>query len=279
MVATVDEVSSAHVTPPDSSGTTIDHAPQIKCPFCGVMYIQHSVKRCDHLACEVEYVESKHNDFVSMPGHPIVATLFGVDVPRVIAGRYLHFLRSIAATTDTQGIKTLDLLQSSPISFTASSMAVIRNSYDEVDYFCEWTCYFIMHIAAAQCLFVPFVKKYYCMDQPVTIPFASICLGSEVITLHVEGLLSLDKCKNGNWVMITGLPDEVPIFFYATALSTPSNATIPNPTTSLLAHINTQEIVFLNHSASLVNRIQHWTCSPITVNLHNLTHLPTIILN
>lgn len=248
-----------------SGGSSGNHR-HSSCPFCGALYKRQHPKRCEHLICEVEYVESNHDDdeLVSIPDHPIVASLFGMEVPRVVATRFMHFLRnqslsSSHATTTTPHstfIPTLDLLT------TSSPMATIKHSLELSDCFREWTYYLIANPAVAVREFIAFVKKNFCGGgvPPTSIPFSRIEVCPDAMTLSVDDL-EPERCRIGNWVMLTGLPDNLPLFFFATTS-------------------NQGTTVFLNHNTNLLNRVAQWTTPlPTTVALYSLNRLPAVVLN
>jgi hypothetical protein len=223
------------------------------------------------LICEVEYVESNGDDeLVSMPYHPIVASLFGMEVPRVVATRFMHFLRnrslspSSHATTTTMPhhgtfIPTLDLLTTS----TTPPIATIKHSLEFPDCFCEWTYYLIANPATAVRDFIPFVRKNFCgggSAPPVWIPFSRIEVCPEAMTLSVNDLVP-ERCRIGDWVMLTGLPDNLPLFFFATTT-------------------NQGTTMFLNHNTNLLSRMAQWTAPlPAAVALYSFDRLPAVVLN
>jgi len=241
-----------------------DHS-RFKCPYCNepVWYNQPSPKRCEHLLCEVEYIES-NNELVSIADHPIVASLFGVEVPRVIALRFMNYLRCRSIPNTASGVRTLNLLNPSHTPRPAPNvipLSVIKYSMEDESNFTERTYYLSSHVQAAKRQLVPFVRNHYGAEgdgEGVEIPFSRISIGTNVMTLHVEDLV--DKCQAGNWVMITGFPDDMPTFFFA--VSAPNSSP-----------------VFINHSASLAHRMQTWHAPPTNVTLSSLSRLPTVALN
>lgn len=276
-----------------SSSSSGNHLRYSSCPFCGTLYKQQHPKRCEHLICETEFVES-NDELVSIPDHPIVASLFGMEVPRVIAGRFMHFLRtrssapspppppsppsSHTTTTSTPHdpfIPTLDLLNTTITTTNPSqhAIATIKYSCEYPDCFREWTYYLTANPAAAMREFVAFVRKNFCVGgsssgnhhhgsaaPPVSIPFSRVEVCPEVMTLSVDDLVP-ERCRIGNWVMLTGLPDNLPLFFFATTT-------------------NQGTTVFLNHNTNLIGRMAQWTApAPTTVTLYSLSRLPAVALN
>jgi len=277
MAVIVDELetsSEEETTDSNSSGnngTSSRNNSRFKCPFCynePAWYNQPSPKRCEHLLCEVEYVES-NNEMVSIPDHPIVASLFGVEVPRVIALRFMNHLRSRSTPRAENGVRTISNPSRTPLHpATPSSipLAVIKHSVEDESTFTERTYYLSSQVQAAKRLFAPFVRKHYEVERTGEeegegIPFSRISIGADVMTLQVEDLVGTERCRAGNWVMITGFPDDMPTFFF-----------------SVSTH-NSSSPVFLNHSASLVHRMQTWHALPSNVTLYSLSRLPTVALN
>lgn len=288
-----DTTDSDNSNSSDSSGSSSsgsgNHLRCSNCPFCGTLYKQQHPKRCEHLICETEFVES-NDELVSIPDHPIVASLFGMEVPRVIAGRFMHFLRTRSSapspppppdTTTTNMhhdsfIPTLDLLNTTTTTTTTTSsittnpsqqhaIATIKYSCEYPDYFCEWTYYLTANPGAAMREFVAFVRKNFCVGgsggvAPVSIPFSRVAVCPEVMTLSVDDLVP-ERCRIGNWVMLTGLPDNLPLFFFA-------------------ATTNQGTTVFLNHNTNLISRMAQWSApAPTTVTLYSLSRLPAVALN
>lgn len=227
---------------------------------------------------------------MTVPDHPLVSSLFGMEVPRVVAGRFMHFLRSKTArcTTSTNAprgacIHMLDLLRSnhstststcaSTATDTPNALVTIKYSQEDSDCFREWTYYLVTNPSSTMREFVGFVKKNYCkgsVDAPsASVPFTRIQIGCQssggggAMTLDLDDLMP-EKLQAGNWVMLTGLPDTLPLFFFA-------------------ATTNQGTTVFLNHNANFITRMQQWTSSPSsipsTVNLYSLSHLPAVVLN
>jgi len=272
MVATAVELEADAA----AEDTTDNDNCRYKCPYCGTLYQQPPKYRCDHLIYETEFVES-NDEMVTIPDHPIVASLFGMEVPRVVAGRFMHFLRSRPSTTNGQSpshpcVLTLDLLSATPL-------LTIKYSQEYPDCFREWTYYLTANPRSAMREFVSFVKKHYCSSSsssgggggagsgsnnpPVLVPFSRINVGPEVMTLSVDDLVP-DRCRIGNWVMLTGLPDDLPLFFFATTTNQGNTA-------------------FLNHSTNTLSRMEQWNTStaslPHNLTLYSLSRLPAVALN
>jgi len=273
MVETVDELttttsSSSSSSSEDSDTDNNTHSSNnSRCPFCNASY-NKTGQWCVHLICEFEYVESLDGAIVEVLDHPVIASVLGVHVPRVVASRFMLHLRSKSenATTDAHGIHTLDLLNKS------HGVTMIKHSREDDECFREWTCYLTERPHEVMREFVGFVKKHYCaQSNPASVPFARVqATSAGVMTLHVDDLIR-EKCQAGTWVMLTDLPDDLPLFFYAT----------PNPhyQQQQQQQGHTPAIIFLNHSSNLLDRQQHWQTVPSYVILHTLVRLPAVALS
>jgi len=261
MVVTVDE--QLETESEDTSDSDSSDNNRYSCPFCGTVYKQHP-KRCEHLLYEVQYVES-NDPLISIPDHPIVASLFGVQMPRVVAGRFMHYLRSKLpnGSHSPSSIQTLDLLNKNinvpNVVGTQEVVRCIKYNREYPDCFREWTYYLHARPIAAMQDFVGFVKKHYVSDPPTEISFSRIQVFSEVMTLCATELMP-DRVRAGTWVMLTGLPDNLPLFLFATTTS--------------------QGTTLLNHSANWLERMEKWNGPlPYNVALHAISRLPAIALN
>lgn len=252
------------------------------CTFCGHNYKRYPLEGCEHLLCKVESLES-NNELVEAPDHPVVATLFGMEVPRVVAGRYMSYLRNLTRTgvdtyvhTSDKGVTTVDLRAEKR---ARTGLFVVKYSCETASSFCERTFYLSSHPATSMLRFPAFVRKHYC-DAPLcgdvggvledevegpdispSVPFSRVHLCSEIMALDVEDLVP-DLYVSGNWVMAEGLPDGLPLFFFA--VTTPTQ----DPS-----------IMLINHSANFAARTKGWSAPPSHVSLHRLSRLPTVIIN
>jgi hypothetical protein len=250
----------------DSEPDTTDSDNQQLCPFCGYNYTYNSTG-CEHLLCTIEFVESNY-ELVEAPDHPVVASLCGLDVPRVVASRFMNYLRDQTRRTgewswdNAQGVRITDLLSERR---SRSGVVSIKCSREEEASFREWTYYLTASPAESMRQFAPFVKKQYCPsvtggEEDIMVPFSRVNLLPSIVTLNVADMVS-DANEAGHWVMLTGLPDDLPLFFFS--VNTP-----PDDTTMLI-----------NHSGTLVDRMRCWSSIPSYVSLLSLSRLPTILIN
>jgi len=263
-MAVTGEVDTSDEAEPDNS---TDSDNQHLCPFCGYNYV-HNSSGCEHLLCTVEFVES-NNELVEAPDHPIVASLYGLDVPRVVAGRFMNYLRSQTRRTgvhswdNAQGIRITDLLSEKR---AGGGVVSIKYSHEGPSCFREWTYYLTAAPAESMKQFGSFVKKQCCPsaseDDELVVPFSRIkLLSGGIITLEVSDLES-NANEPGQWVMLTGMPDDLPLFFFSVTAPTPDKPTM-----------------LINHSTNMVNRIRSWPSPPLYVSLISLTRLPSVLLN
>lgn len=262
------------------------------CSFCGHNYKVHPHEGCGHLLCKVESFESNF-ELVEAPDHPVTAMLFGMEVPLVVATRFMNHLRQQSRRpaasgsspshspsyvhTNERGVVTVDLLAEKR---ARAGLVVIKSTHKSPSSFCERTFYLSAHPTEAAPMFSTFVKKQYCgvvddmhddvhddavdmMDvaQPI-VPFSCVQLFPDVMVLDVEDLAP-QLYSAGTWVMVEGLPDGLPLFFFAT---------------STLTH-HTPLLMFINHSANLVERMQHWPSPPDDVVIYTLSRLPSVVVN
>jgi hypothetical protein len=254
-MAVTDEVETDE-SEPDSN--------QHLCPFCGYNYA-HNPASCVHLLCTVEYVES-NNELVVAPDHPIVASLYGLDVPRVVAGRFTQYLRNQERRVgafcwdSAQGVRTTDLLGERGSHSGVVSIKFEREDPD-LSSFREWTYYLTAAPADSIKQFVSFVKKHYCPSttSDVVVPFSQVHIVGDMVTLDAADVVTNEA---GHWVMLTGMPDDLPLFFFSVTTPTPA-----------------QSIMLINHSTNIVNRMKHWPSLPSCVSVTPLKPLPDVVLN
>lgn len=264
MAVTV-EVESSDESEPVIIDNRRSSSSQCLCPFCGYNYA-HNPVGCEHLLCTMEYVESNFA-FVEAADHPVVASLYGVDVPKVVAGRFMNYLRSQTRTpgactwSNSQGVRTTDLLTERRIG---GGVVSLKYGCEEEASFHEWTYYLTASPADSIKQFASFVKKQYCAgnEDEVVVPFSRMQLLSGIATLEVADL-ELDAANEaGHWVMLTGLPDDLPLFFFSVVVPTPDKPTL-----------------LINHGASVAGRMALWHSSPSSVSLVPLSRLPSVLLN
>jgi len=214
-----------------------------KCPYCSTVYTTHHLEKCEHLLCELFYAES-NNELMASPNCPIVATLFGIEVPRVVAMRFLRSLRERRA--DRSEIDPGD-----PIT-------TIKCSLETGDSFLEWTYFLARHPQKYVKSFEAFVCKTYCDTAlpPTLVPFSQLYFYNNVIALNID---SLSSPLSERWVVLTGLPDTLPIFLF------------PVDTKGGFVHINS--------SGSVQRRIEEWGVSPDVCAVNTLVTLPTYLIN
>jgi len=261
-MAVTGELEAADESEPDNT----DSDNQLLCPFCGYNYA-HNLASCEHLLCKMEFVES-NNELVLAPDHPIVASICGLDVPRVVAGRFMHYLRNQtrragACSWDNEGVRTTDLIAEKRLQGGVVSFKYTRQDHAS---FREWTYYLTAAPMESMRQFIPFVKKQYCPsavtnEEEVVVPFTRVHLLSGIVTLEVADLVS-EANEAGNWVMLTGFPDNLPLFFF-----------------SVTAPTQDKPIMLINHSANVTNRMRCWPSTPNVVSLIPLTRLPAVLLN
>lgn len=248
----------------ESEPVITDSSSQCLCPFCGFNYV-HNPIGCEHLLCTMEYVESNF-ELVEAHDHPVVASLYGVDVPKVVAGRFMHYLRSQTRTpgactwSNSQGVRTTDLLTEKRLG---GGVVSLKYGCEDEASFREWTYYLTASPADSMKQFAAFVKKQYCTaGSELEVPFSRVQLLSGIATLEVADL-DLDAAQSaGHWVMLTGLPDELPLFFFSVVVPTPD-----------------KPILLINHGSSLASRLSLWPSPPSAVSLLPLTRLPSVLLN
>eukprot|EP00026_Physarum_polycephalum_P010876 Phypoly_transcript_11061.p1 GENE.Phypoly_transcript_11061~~Phypoly_transcript_11061.p1 ORF type:complete len:261 (+),score=12.30 Phypoly_transcript_11061:215-997(+) len=250
----------------DESEPSTDSDNQRLCPYCGYNYAYNS-SGCDHLLCTVEFVES-NNELVEALDHPIVASLYGLDVPRVVAGRFMNYLRSQTRLNgahswdNAQGVRITDLLSEKR---ARGGVVSIKCSREEHSCFREWTYYLTITPADSMKQFGSFVRKQYCpsvSENEFVVPFSRVRLLPGIITLDVADL-TVDAYEPGQWVMLTGMPDNLPLFFFSVTALTPDNPTM----------------MMINHGENIINRMRNWSSPPSYVSLIPLTHLPSVLLN
>jgi len=212
-----------------------------KCPYCRTVYTSRHPKNCEHILCELFYAES-NNELMASPNCPIVATLFGIEVPRVVAMRFLRSLRERHRS---------ELDPGDPIT-------TIKCSSETADSFMEWTYFLARHPQKYVRLFEAFVCKTYCDNAlPRTVvPFSQLRVCNNIVSLSLEFSLST---LSERWVVLTGLPDSLPIFLF------------PVETEEGVAHINS--------SGSVLRRISEWRVQPDTCVVNPLVTLPSYLLN
>jgi hypothetical protein len=261
--------------------TTDSDSIRFCCTFCGHNYRRYPSEGCEHLLCKVESLESNF-ELVEAPDHPVTATLFGMEVPRVVATRFMSYLRRQARTvggeeasyvhTNDSGVCTVDLLAEKR---SRSGIVVIKSSIKTSSSFCERTFYLSSQPMDAVGLFSAFVNKHYCeadgsigdggedmMDlECPSVPFSRVQLCSDIMALDVEDLVP-EIYEAGNWVMAEGLPDGLPLFFFAAKTPT-----------------HDPSVMLINHSATLTSRMKCWPVVPGEVSLHVLSRLPSVIIN
>jgi len=269
----------------DEADNTDSDSNQSRCPYCGYIYAQHPAAGCAHLLCVVDSVQS-NNALVVADDHPLVATLFGLEVPRVVAGRFMHFLRSQPQpqpqlhngavdshvhtdppNTNARAVRTTDLMVERR---ALNGVVTIKHSQEDSTSFKEWTYYLTAQPASSMRTFASFVQKQYCPSHVMSvsgddapIPFDRIKLyqAAGLVTLDVADLFP-NLYEAGKWVMLTGMPDDLPLFFFAVTTPTPDQA-----------------VLFINHSTSLSNRMKNWDTFPTYTSLFPLSRLPPLIIN
>jgi len=214
-----------------------------KCPYCSTRYTLNP-RKCEHLLCELFYAES-NNDFVAATNCPIVATLFGIEVPRVVAMRFIRFVRE----------------QRPPDIADEQRAAVTTFKYisDTPESFLEWTYFLVPHPQQYMKVFESFVSKTY-SDRaiPCTLaPFSQLRFNNDVMVFDAP--TTPDTRDKMGWIMLTGLPDNLPIFL------------CPVEANGLVIHVN--------RSDNVHKRMDSWDITPEECVVTQLATLPTYLVN
>lgn len=244
--------------------TTDSDSIKYSCQYCGHNYKQYHDGICEHLICKIESVES-NNELIEAADHPVVATLFGMEVPRVVAGRFMHHirnqLRNAQVHTNTRGVRTMDLMPNRG-STRNGGLTVLRYSCKSEGRFTERTFYVAPRPSEFVGSFISFVKKqYYCDHQEIVVPYSCIKICAEIMALDAVDL-SPELYQMGTWVMVEGLPDGLPLFFFGVATPIPE-----------------QPVMLINYGTSLTTRMTNWNIEPTCVSLFQLSRLPSVAIN
>jgi len=214
-----------------------------KCPHCSEIYT--TPKKCEHLLCEVYYAES-NNELIAAPNSPIVATLFGIEVPKTVAMRFMRFLRERSPPSGLPGVEP-------------QRISTIKYSIESGDCFREWT-YFLAQRPWDFCkLFESFVHKTYCdTSLPRSlVPFSQLRIDTSVMILEVDPPSSPNIPLR--WIMLSNLPDDLPAFLFPVQ--------------------NNDRIMYINHGDSMQKRMGDWSSIPETCTANQLVTLPTFLVN
>jgi len=215
-----------------------------KCPYCSARYTLNP-RKCEHLLCELFYAES-NNDFVAVTNCPIVATLFGIEVPRVVAMRFIRFVRE-QRPPDIEDEQR-------------SAVTTIKYISDTQESFLEWTYFLVPHPQQYMKVFESFVSKTYIdRDLPCTLaPFSCLQFNNDVMVFDDANTTPVTRDKMG-WIMLTGLPDNLPIFL------------CPVEVNSL--------VIYVNNSDNVRRRMDTWDVIPEECVVNQLATLPTYLVN
>lgn len=211
-----------------------------RCPYCSVKYAELNPKKCAHLLCEVYYAES-NNEFIAAPNSSIVANLFGIEVPRVIAMRFIRLLRE---------------KRPPDIGHSNGALATIKYSTETIEEFFEWTYFLVDHPDIYMTAFLDFVRRTYCDPGTPTyrIPFSQLQFANDVVVFNS------DTPENHlSWIMISGLPDSLPVFLYPMKMD--------------------DRVLYVGRTDDLGKRIETWSSTPDTCVVNHLATLPTYLVN
>jgi len=278
----------------------------IQCPHCYTRYYPHNNNnnnndinnnKCDHLLCEVFYAES-NNVFLPSPNCPIVATLFGEDVPRVVAMRFLRYMREgrvvLDVGEDEEGDNNNKDNKDNNGDKYMTLISTLKFCIDKGDYFMEWTYFFTLRPHRYITTLESFVKKIYCDRdiQGLTIPFSRLQSNynnNNIMVLNIDNnnnnVSNINEDNNNNmknnnnkmrWIMVSGFPDGIPIFLFPIE----SNG----------------HVLYINKSHNMQKRIQNWGINnniydnnnnnnntnnndDLCVRVNQLVTLPTYLVN
>jgi len=226
------------------------------CPYCSTNYARHPVSPCAHLLCETYYAES-NEEFVVAPNSSITANVCGVDVPRVVAMRFMRHLRETP----------------SQCSSVTDQLCTIKYSVEHGHSFQEWT-YFLTHTPARKAaLLEGFARKVY-KDSSIpssVLKFSDIYMHGGVAAVSAESLhrdlsgftphSSLSEAPM-QWLMMTGLPDRMPLFLFP-----------------FLQAQEGDKPIYAVRSEPVLARIQEWTAVPETCTVHHVVTLPSYLIS
>jgi len=171
-----------------------------KCPHCSEIYT--TPKNCAHLLCEVFYAES-NCDLIAAPNSPIVAKLFGIEVPKTVAMRFMRFLRERCSHSGFPEVKP-------------QRITTIKYSIESGTHFREWT-YFLTSAPWDFCkLLELFVHKTYCDTSipRILVPISQLRVDTKVMVLEMGEHSSSSLNFPLRWIMLTNLPDDLPAFLF-----------------------------------------------------------------
>lgn len=213
-----------------------------KCPYCSTKYTANP-RKCEHLLCEVFYAES-NNDFIAAPNCSIVANLFGIEVPRVIAMRFIRLLRE---------------KRPPDIGHTNGALTTIKYSTETIEEFFEWTYFIVDHPDIYMTAFEDFVRRTYC--DPVIpryrVPFSQLQFTNGVVVLNSDHDHTPET--HLGWIMLAGLPDSLPVFLYPVEMN--------------------DRVMYISRSDNFMKKIETWSSYPDTCVVNHLATLPTYLVN
>jgi len=214
-----------------------------KCPHCSARYSANP-RKCEHLLCEVFYVES-NNEFVAAPNCSIVANLFGIEVPRVIAMRFIRLMREK---------RPPDIGHA-----TSGVLTTIKYSTETREEFLEWTYFIVEHPHIYMVAFEDFVLNTYCEPQQPRnrIAFSQLQFRNGVVVLNGDSIVVNDN--HLGWIMLAGLPDTLPVFLYPVETN--------------------ESVIYVGRSETIYSRIETWPALPDSCVVNHLATLPTYLVN
>jgi len=227
------------------------------CPYCAHVYRPSASNKCEHLLCQFLYIESK-DDLITVHNCPVVVDVFGTSTPRVIATRYMCFLRMQDNEKDTitsQGTHFIDLLH------VPQRITTIKSSSDQGESFHEWTYYLSPSPCQDSILFESFVRNTY-HDRSIPsffVPFSQLRILSNAMVLAMES--DRMAIKPARWLMLCGLPDTLPIFLFPFQMN--------------------HSVVYMNKNQgnAMLRRMESWHSPPDMLTAYVLDVLPPLVLN
>jgi len=217
-----------------------------KCPYCSALYGLNP-RKCEHLLCEMFYAES-NNELVAAPNCPLAATLFGIEVPLVVAKRFIRFVREKRPPDigDERGPK----------------VTTIKVSSETRDNFYEWTYFIVPHPRECITYLEAFVSKTYCdKDIPrALVPLSRLRFTNNTVVLDADAYTpSTTTPDQMRWIMLSGLPDNLPVFLFPVELD--------------------GYFMYINRSDDLQKRMASWSVPADTCAVNQLVALPSYIVN
>lgn len=171
--------------------------------------------------------------------------MFGIEVPRVIAMRFIRLLREK---------RPPDIGHA-----TSGALTTIKYSRETREEYLEWTYFIVDHPDIYMAAFEDFVLNTYRDSiQPCSrVPFSQLQFRNGVVVLNADSVHASDD--HLGWIMIAGLPDHLPVFLYPVETN--------------------ESVIYIGRSDNLYNRIETWPSLPDTCVVNHLATLPTYLVN